>query len=143
MFLDAKAATSVTDFLGMGDLDFEEEIDFDLGAGLSVITFLGAFLSGDTSNLFSTTSTISSTIVSGPITSVFEMNTVVTNGPLPPTFDADLLAYCGDRFGTQGMGAGTFYGINTKSTYLRKSGNDTPKPPLAIELEEGPAPVRA
>jgi hypothetical protein len=124
MFLDAKAATQITDALAMGDIDFEEEIDFDLGAGLGPLEFLAAFTTGDTSGLFSTTSTITSTIVSGPLTSVFEMNTFVTNGPNPPTFDADLLAFCQARFSTQGMGAGTFYGVNTKSTYFRLQPND-------------------
>ncbi len=123
-FLDAKAVTSVTEALAMGEIDFEESIDFDLGGALGPMEMLIAFTTGDLTRLFASRSTIASTMVTGPLTSVFQLDTVVTNGALPPVFDDDLLAFCGDRFATPGMGYGTYYGVDTKTTYFRTAGVD-------------------
>lgn len=141
VFLDAKATTTISDNLNLPPVDFEEYIEMDLGGGLGVDQFLAAFNAGTPEGLFATESTISSTIVAGPITNVFEMNAVVTNGAEPPTFDADLLAYCQPHFDSQGYGEALFYSVNPKAGYLRHNGNDIPKEPLVISLAEiGAAP---
>jgi len=141
LFLDAKARTQVQDALGMDPVDFEEEIDFDLGDGLGINEFVAAFNAGSPAGLFSTQTSISSTVDMGGIQSTFTMDAAVVNGSLPPTFDADLLDYCQDNFDSQVGGKEIFYGMNTKSSYMRRAGNDTPLDPLVIPLAEvGAAP---
>jgi hypothetical protein len=81
IFLDAKATTQLSEGLGMPAVDFEQDIDFDLGAGLGIDTFLGAFVEGSAAGLFETSSTIASEMSVPPFVTVFEMNTVVNNGP--------------------------------------------------------------
>jgi hypothetical protein len=136
LFLDAKASTSISDLLGMPPVDFEEYIEMDLGSGLGIEQFLDAFTAGTPAGLFETESTIASTIAMGAITTVFAMETVVTNGAEPPSFDVDLLDYCGAHFATQGYGDALFYSINAKSGYLRHNGTDIPLDPLVIPLAD-------
>jgi hypothetical protein len=102
LFLDAKATTWMSEFYGMDPLEFEEALDFDLGAGLDLDAFLAAFNSGSSAGLFETSSTISSTTNLMGIEAVFNLDLVLTNGAEPPLFDADLLEFCSDEFASQG-----------------------------------------
>ena len=141
IFLDAKATTTISDLLKIEPVDFEEYIEMDLGAGLGLDQFLGSFVSGSPAGLFQTESVIASNVVMGSISSVFAMETVVTNGAEPPSFDLDLLAYCGPRFESQGYGEALFYSVNAKSGYLRHNGTDIPVDAIAISLADiGAAP---
>jgi hypothetical protein len=69
----------------------------------------------------------------------FIVDVAITNGALPPLFDADLLEFCGPYFDEQERDL--FYGVNSKSSYLIRNGNDAPVEPLVIDLAEvGAAP---
>jgi len=142
MNLDALAFTDVQRVLGWDPMDFEEPIDFDIGAVFDLGAFAQAFLSGSADALFATRTSIASTIVmpAAPeppvITSVFHLDAAVTNGSKPPTFDNDLLAFCGSRFATQGVGRRHVEMLNVKSSYLRHAGVDRPLAPLVIDLAE-------
>jgi hypothetical protein len=65
---------------------------------------------------------------------VFTLNLAITNDAIQPVFDADLLSFCGARFDEQGNPA--FYGLNSKSTYLRAQIGDHPAQPLKIALAD-------
>jgi len=67
---------------------------------------------------------------------VFNLDLALTNGAEPPLFDADLLEYCGGEFASQGLGEALYYGINSKSGYLRGLAKDTIRDPLVISLAE-------
>jgi hypothetical protein len=136
LMLDAKATTWMSEVWGMDPMDFEEALDFDLGAGLDLDAFLAAFNSGSAAGLFETSATISSTTDLMGIEAVFNLDLVLTNGAEPPLFDADLLDFCGDEFASQGLGDALFYGINAKSGYLRGLPKDTIQDPLVIPLAE-------
>lgn len=136
LYLDAKATTQFSDAIGIPPVDFEQAIEFDMGDGLGIDTFINIFLEGSPAGMFNAESVLSSEIDLAGIQSVFEMRTVIENGTTPPVFDADLLAFCADRFAVQGLGNGTFYGINSKSSYMRLNANDPAKEPLAIDLAE-------
>jgi len=136
LYLDAKASTAFSDALGIGAVDFEQAIDFDLGEGLGIDTFINTFLEGSPAGMFNAETVIASEINMAGIRSVFEMRTAIANGTLPPIFDDDLLAHCEDQFALQGLGYGTFYGVNSKSSYLRLNPKDQAKDPLVIDLAE-------
>ncbi len=136
MFLDAFAATEISDLLGLGTVDFEQEIDFDIGAAFDMVAFFNAFLTGSADGLFNTESTIASVMSILGIEADFAMNTVVTNGAQPPVFDADMLAYCGPYFAGQGVGDTHLEILNVKSSYLRRAGRDEPFDPAVIPLAE-------
>lgn len=137
LFLDGKATTQFSAALGLPDIDFEQAIDFDIGDGLGIDTFINTFLEGSPAGMFNTESVIAADMSMAGIDTVFEMRTAIENGTLPPIFDADLLAYCEGKFALQGLGNGTFYGINSKSSYLRLTPNDVEaKDPLVIDLAE-------
>jgi len=136
VFLDAKATTGISQLLGMAPVDFEEPIDFELGSGLGLDQFLAAFEAGTADGLFASSSTIASTMNLGGIQATFAMNTTVTNGAEPPTFDGDLLSFCSGHFDSQNSAGSLFYGLNPKSGYLRRWGSDRPKDPLVISLAD-------
>lgn len=136
VFLDAKATTGISQMLGMPPVDFEEAIDFSLGSGLGIDEFLAAFEAGTADGLFESETTIASTMNLAGIQATFAMNTTVTNGAEPPSFDADLLSFCGPSFDSQTTGGTLFYGLNAKSGYLRHLGLDRPKAPLVISLAD-------
>ncbi len=147
MDLDAKAFTDIQRALRWGAMDFEQPIDFDLGAVFDIQKFAEAFLTGSADGLFATSTRIASTILMPEppeptvITSIFQLDATVTNGSSPPAFDDDLLAFCQRRFGRQGVGAAHVEMMNVKSSYLRHKGNDRPLDPLVLDLAElGAAP---
>lgn len=136
LYLDALATTQFSESLGIPPIDFEQAIDFDLGDGLGIDTFINIFLEGSPAGMFNAESVLTSEIDMAGINTVFEMRTVISNGTEPPVFDDDLLAYCEGKFAQQGLGTGTFFGINSKSSYLRLNPRDAAKDPLAIDLAQ-------
>lgn len=64
----------------------------------------------------------------------FSLQLGVGNGPAPPLFSADHLAFCEPFFAQQGREL--FRGLKAKSSYLKAAPLDAPKPPLAISLAE-------
>lgn len=139
MFLDAKATTGISEMLGVPPVDFEEELAMDLGGGLGIEQFLEAFNSGSANGLFETSMTMESAMDMMGISTIFTMNVAVTNVSEPPLFDADLLAFCDERFASQVGGEALFYGINAKSGYLRGVAKDVIRDPLVISLAEAGA----
>jgi hypothetical protein len=136
LLLDAKATTTISELMAMEPLDFEEPIDFDLGAGLGIPAFLEAFNSGSPDGLFETTTELSSAVELMGLQTVFTLETAITNGAEPPLFDADLLEFCGEEFVSQGLGRAHYYGINPKSGYLRGLAKDNIRDPLVISLAD-------
>jgi len=136
IWLDARANTEMNDLMGMGPLEFEQAVDFDLGAGLDAAQLLEAFEAGSADGLFATTTSLSSGVEMMGIEVVFNLDLALTNGAEPPLFDADLLEYCGDEFASQGLGDALYYGINSKSGYLRGLAKDSIVDPLVISLAE-------
>jgi len=134
MFLDAYAATEISDLLALGVVPFEQEIDFDLGSAFDMVAFFEAFLSGSVDGLFSTESTIASTMNVIGVEADFEMNAVVTNGTRPPSYGVGLFSYCESYFAGQGVGESYVEFLNVKSSYLRRSGADQPVAPAVIPL---------
>ncbi len=136
MYLDALAITLISDVLGLGLVDFEQEIDFDLGSAFDMVKFAEAFLSGSAEGLFDTESNIASTMSLLGIDAEFAMNTVVTNGTKPPSYSPNVWSYCSPHFATQGVGLSYVEILNVKSSYLRKSGADQPAAPTVISLAD-------
>jgi len=136
MFLDAYALSGVQQAFGLPPVEFEQEIDFDIGSAFDMVKFAEAFLTGSADGLFATESTIASSMNMLGIDAIFEMNTRVTNGGVPPVFDADLAAVCGPQFATQGVGDDHVEIMNVKSSYLRHAGKDRPNDPKVIPLAE-------
>ena len=136
LYLDALAATEISDSLDLGPIPFQEQVDFDLGANFDLAKFTTGYVNGSTNGLFQTSTQISSEMLLFGIPAVFTMDTTVDSGALPPAFDEDLLDYCGERFAQQKFGEALYYGINPQSSYLRHLNNDRPKDPLVISLAE-------
>jgi len=136
IYLDARANTQLNDTLGMEPFELEQAVDFDLGAGLDAAALLEAFEAGSADGLFETTTSLSSGVEMMGVQVVFNLDMALTNGAEPPLFDADLLEYCGDEFASQGLGDALFYGINSKSGYLRGLAKDTIRDPLVISLAD-------
>ncbi len=122
--------------MGLGPIELEQALDFDLGAGLDADAFLAAFESGSAAGLFETSTSLSSAVEMMGAEVTFNLDLTLTNGAEPPLFDVDLLEYCGDEFASQGLGDVLFYGINSKSGYLRGLANDDIQDPLVISLAE-------
>jgi hypothetical protein len=136
IILDAWSHTQLNDIMGLGSFEIEEVVDFDLGAGLDADALLAAVESGSSAGLFDTTTSISAEVERQGVKVIFTMDLALTNGPEPPFFDADLVEYCGDRFASQGLGEALYYGINSKSGYLRGLAKDTIADPLVIPLAD-------
>lgn len=134
VFLDAKATTELSELIGLGPIDFEEYVDFDLASAMDIDAFLAALASGDAEGLFTTTNSIASTSTFLGSPATFSLDIAVTNTSLPPLFDDDMLQFCGPHFDEQG--SEIYYGINAKSSYLARNGNDAAADPLVIALDE-------
>lgn len=102
-------------------------------------SLLAATESGSVDGLFAAQTSFTGASSLGGIPATFDLDLSVTNGAEPPLFDADHLAFCGGYFDEQG--SDVFYGLNSKSTYLRTRSGDTTADPLAIPLADvGAAP---
>jgi hypothetical protein len=134
VFLDGKATTTLSQFFGIPPVDFEQNVDLSLGSGLTLDAFTGALNSGSSDGLFASQTSITGNSSIGPIPVTFTLDLSVTNGATPPGFDADMLEFCGPYFAQQGTSP--FYGLNSKSSYLRRQPQDDPKAPLVIALAD-------
>jgi hypothetical protein len=112
---------------------------FELGDGLSIDTLLAAQNSGSADGLFATEASFVGETTLGGLPVQFVLDLVISNDGTPPSFDADLLAFCGSRFEQQGRDL--FFSVNSKSSYLLTADLDQTQPPLVIELADvGAAP---
>jgi len=104
-------------------------------SGVSLTTLLSASTSGSAAGLFDTTANFSSTatILGLPVT--FDLALTVTNQETLPPLDATA-ASCASQFAANGLPAGLFYGVNSKSSYLAPFFGDNPQPPLVIALSD-------
>ena len=139
LFLDAKSTTEISEAAFVPPVDFEQSIAMDLGDGLGLEQFLGAFTAGTADGLFETSMTMESDMSMMGASVVFTMNVAVTNGSEPPVFYPYLTRFCGDWFAEQVGGEEIFYGVNAKSGYLRGLPADNIKKPLVISLAEAGA----
>jgi hypothetical protein len=104
-------------------------------SGVSLTTLLSAATSGSAAGLFDTTADFSSTatILGLPVT--FDLTLTVTNQETLPPLDASA-ASCAGQFAANGLPAGLFYGVNSKSSYLFPFFGDKPQSPLVIALSD-------
>jgi len=131
--LNLKASASLADLLGIPPVVISQTADFPLN-GLGLTQLLNAASTGSGDGLFNTSASfVGETVLLGQPAS-FNLNIAVTNEDTPPLFDADLLATCSTHFAEQGRAS--FYGINSKSSYLLASGSDEPQPPTIIPLAD-------
>jgi hypothetical protein len=134
LIIALKATSGLSKALNLPDSDLVQFALFPLDEGVSLDTLLAAQQSGVTDGLFASTTTFHGTTKIGNIPAEFNLNIKATNDAEPPLFDADMLSFCGSSFDQQG--ADLFYGLNSKSTYLRVEQGDTAAAPLAISLAE-------
>jgi hypothetical protein len=132
VIMNLRATSQLQQGLGLGVASLVQGAQLPIGEGLSLQTFLDAQTSGDTSGLFASSAQFSGSTKLGGIPATFNLNLELTNGPMPPEIDADHRFFCNRYFFEQG--ADFFYGMNSKSTYLRAESGDTTAPPLAIPL---------
>lgn len=134
LIIGLKATSELSKALHLPDSDLVQFALFPLDEGVSIDTLLAAQQSGVTDGLFASTTTFHGSTKIGNIPADFNLNIKATNDSEPPIFDADLLSFCGPSFEQQGPGL--FYGLNSKSTYLRVALGDQAAQPLAISLAE-------
>lgn len=132
------ATTELSEGIGQPPLALTEDASFPL-SGVTLDALLAAAENGSADGLFSATAAFqgSAQVLGTP--AEFNLDLAVTNEGTPPLFDADLLSFCGSHFAEQG--GDLFYGLNSKSSYLRADDGDEPAEPLVIPLAElGAAP---
>ncbi len=130
--LDLRAQTWLTNLIGVPTAEFRVPASIVLGDGFNLGTLLQAQESGSADGLFTTDALFQGDMQVGALTATFDLDLALTNGSEPPIFTD--LAFCGPFFDEQGTDL--FYGLNSKSTYLRAKGGDNPAAPLAISLAE-------
>jgi hypothetical protein len=131
--LNVKATTGLSDMAGFPPVELSQAATFPLN-GVGISQLLNAASTGSPDGLFATSASFNGETVLFGAPAVFALSLNVTNESKPPLFDADVLAGCGAHFNEQGRDI--FYGINSKSSYLLASGNDTPTAPLVIKLSD-------
>ena len=135
--LDLRAQTWLTNLIGVPVADIDAPASITLGDGFNLETLLAAQASGSADGLFATRASFEGETSIGALGAVFALDLGLTNTSEPPTFTD--LAFCGQFFDEQGTDL--FYGLNSKSTYLRVDAKDSAVAPLAISLAEiGAAP---
>jgi hypothetical protein len=132
--LNLKATTKVNEIQGLPPAELAQPAHFDLGSGLSLDSLLAAAIDGSADGLFATRATFEGDSDLGGLPVTFLLDLGVTNEMTPPLFDADLLAKCDPYFSEQGDAL--FYGLNSKSTYLKTQPGDDPAAPLVIPLAD-------
>jgi hypothetical protein len=140
LVLNLLATTRFSENFGIGPTALSQPASFDLGGGdaaagvASLQMLLAAERSGSADGLFETEAhfTGSSEIAGIPVE--FDLDLFVTNEGTPPSFSADLLAFCGRRFDEQGRAL--FWSVNSKGSYLMAEDTDEPAPPLVIDLAD-------
>jgi hypothetical protein len=114
-------------------MDVETPVDFDLGEGLGLSTFMDALNTGSVDGLFASQTTVETETEAVGLPITVTLNLSVNNDALPPVIDEDLLDFCGQFFDEQGTAM--YHGINSKSSYLLAEGDD-PVDPLVISLAD-------
>jgi hypothetical protein len=139
VLLDLRAISGLQVNLGLPVADLEQATTLPLGNGLTVDSLLASTQTGSADGLFAAQTAFSGASSLGGIAATFNLDLSVTNGAEPPSFDADHLGFCQPYFDEQG--SDLFFGLNSKSTYLRVDDDDTAAQPLAIDLADvGAAP---
>ena len=134
LIIDLKATSGLSKNLGLPDSDLVQFALLPIDEGFSLESLLAAQESGETDGLFASATTFTGSTKIGNIPATFNLDIKVTNDAEPPLFDPDLLAFCTPSFEQQG--GELFYGLNSKSTYLRVENGDSAAAPLAISLDE-------
>jgi hypothetical protein len=135
--LALRATTWLTNLIGVPVASITAPASIALGDGFNLETLLAAQASGSADGLFATRASFSGETAIGGLGAVFNLDLALTNVSEPPAFTD--LGFCGPFFDEQGTDL--FYGLNSKSTYLRLDAKDTAAAPLAISLAEiGAAP---
>lgn len=125
---------------GQPPVELNEDASFPL-SGVTLDSLLGGAEDGSADGLFATTASFegSTEVLGFPAT--FALDLSVTNEATPPRFDPDLGFFCVLFFLQQGRDL--YFGLNSKSSYLRADDEDEPAAPLAIPLVDvGGAPGR-
>ncbi|MEX2209175.1 MAG: hypothetical protein WEF50_23405 [Myxococcota bacterium] len=130
--LDLRATTWLTNLIGVPVADIDAPATIELGEGFNLETLLAAQASGSADGLFETDASFSGETAIGGLGAVFNLDLALTNLAEPPQFTD--LAFCGPFFDEQGTDL--FYGMNSKSAYLRVDAKDKAAAPLAISLAE-------
>ena len=139
VIMNLRATSQLQQSLHLPIANLSQGAQLPIGAGLTLQTFLDAQTSGDTSGLFASSAQFAGSTNLGGIPATFHLNLELTNGPMPPVLDPDYRFFCNRFFFEQGPDF--FYGMNSKSTYLRQELGDDSAPPLAIKLADlGAAP---
>jgi hypothetical protein len=133
VIMNLRATSQLQQGLGLGVASLAQGAQLPIGEGLTLQTFLDAQTSGDTSGLFASEIDFSGSTKLGGIPATFNLHLAVTNGPMAPEIDGDHRFFCNRFFFEQG--ADFFYGMNSKSTYLKAESTDDTAAPLAIPLE--------
>lgn len=134
LIIDLKATSQMQKSLRLPDADLTQWALLPIDDGMSLDTLLAAQNSGVTDGLFASHTTFVGSTKLGTIPATFTLNIQVTNDAEPPMFDPDYVFFCGRSFDQQG--GDLYYGLNSKSTYLRVESGDTAAPPLAISLAD-------
>jgi hypothetical protein len=137
--LAIKASTFLNQLFNLPPVELNQPVSFDLGSGLSLDQLAAAAADGSADGLFATEAAFAGSSVIGTLPVTFGLDLSVTNVATPPSFDGDLLASCAPKFAEQGEAL--YFGLNSKSSYLRAKLGDDPAAPLAISLADvGAAP---
>jgi len=132
------ATTELSEVFGQPPLALTEEASFPL-SGVTLDALLAGAEDGSADGLFETTAVFQGSADVLGIPAEFLLDLAVTNESTPPLFDADLATFCGPYFAQQGNDL--YFGLNSKSSYLRADDGDEPAEPLVIPLADvGAAP---
>ena len=132
------ATTRLSEVAGQPPIALTEDASFPL-SGVTLDALLAGAEDGSADGLFSTTASFQGAADVLGIPAQFDLQLAVTNEATPPLFDADLADFCGSYFAQQG--SDLYFGLNSKSSYLRADDGDDPAAPLVIALADvGAAP---
>jgi len=132
------ATTQLSAGLGVPPVSISQVETLDLAA-TDLGNFVNAALSGETDGLLATSLNFSGTTNLAGTDVAFSINADLSNDALPPAIDPSLTTFCNSFFAQQTTS--TFYGINSKGSYLQQQPFDAIMAPLIIPLADvGAAP---
>jgi hypothetical protein len=131
--IDTKATTALSELFGLLPGDLETEISLEV-PGVGLPELFAAETSGSVDGILELQIPIVEDISFGGLAGSVALDLALATDSQPPVLDADLLNFC-DRFFAR-QGEAPFYGVNTKSSYLRARRIDDPVAALAISLAE-------
>lgn len=133
--LNLQSTTWLQENSGIGAIPVNQTLELDLAEGLGMESFLAALDTGSLAGTIAAESTVEQLVNFGlGIKAIFTLNLSVVNEDLPPLIDQNEREFCAPFFAQQG--AGTFYFVNSMSSYLRADDGDTPLVPVPIPLAE-------